>query len=231
MRTLLIFGMFALLGAPAHGQAFPPPSDALRSKPPLDWKVPIFELKDAIVRDGVAKLASNPIEGLHLGIEEVLRENIYDDLRARNPHFSLHLENRTVRQILDALCDSDSRYVWSSDGVSINVYPKVAAGDPAYLFNRLLERIIVTNIPNPDQGLTPLSKLLPNEQIGYAGIGNDPEYSKPWTATFDRVTVRQFINRLAEHVGPRSSWIWQGSRNERMFTFQEGGFQATPSIE
>jgi hypothetical protein len=192
---------------------------------------PRFDLKDAILRDGIAKLASNPIDGLHLGIEEVLRENISDDPRAQNAHFSLHLENRTVREILNALCDSDSRYVWSSDGVSINVYPKATTGDASYLFNQLLERISVTAIPNPDQGLTPLAKLLPKEQIGYAGIGNDPEYAEPWTATFERVTVRQFINEIAEHLGPRSSWIWQGSRNERMFTFQEGGFQAAPTIE
>jgi hypothetical protein len=233
MRRLLIFVLLALLGsAPGHGQTSSIQSGPVNLKPPLEQKVSHFELRDAIFREGIAELSSNPIEGLHLGFEEVLRGNINDNPRTQNPHFSLHLKNKTVREVLDILCDSDSRYVWSSDGVTINVYPKAApAPNPSYLLNYKLERITVTDIPNPDQGLTPLSKLLPNEQIGYAGVGSDPEYAKPWTVTLEHLTVRQFINRLAEHLGPRSVWIWQGSKNERMFTFQEGGFQSASTVE
>jgi hypothetical protein len=47
--------------------------------------------------------------------------------------------------------------------------------------------------------------------------------------SFEHLAVRQFVNRLAEHMGSQSSWIWQGGRDERMFTFQKGGFQARPT--
>ncbi len=232
MRRLLIFVLLALFGrAPGHGQTSSIQTGPANLKPLLEQKVSHFELSDAIFRDGIAELSSNPIEELHLGFEEVLRGNINDDPRTQNPHFSLHLKNKTVGEVLDILCDSDSRYVWSSDGVSINVYPKAAGANPSYLLNYKLERITATDIPNPDQALTPLARLLPNEQIGYAGVGSDPEYAKPWTVTFEHLTVRQFINRLAEHLGPRSVWIWQGSKNERMFTFQEGGFQSASTVE
>jgi len=229
MRGLLIFALLAL--ALASGQSSPVQDTPVRLTPPLEQRVLHFELSDAILRDGIAELSSKSIEGLHLGVEEVLREDINDGPRTRSPHFSLRLENKTLREILDALCDADSRYMWSSDGVSINVYPKAVLGNRSYLLNYELERITAIDIPNPDQGLTPLAKLLPNEQIGYAGVGNDPEYAKPWTVTFEHLTVRQYINRIAEHLGPRSSWIWQGSRKERMFTFLEGGFQSAPTIE
>jgi hypothetical protein len=193
--------------------------------PPLNQRVEHFDLNDAILRDGVAELSSNPIEGLPLGIEEILRENINDNPRTQNPHFSLHLENKTVREILDALCDSDARYMWTTDGLSISIYPRATVGNATYLLNQELERINLINVPDPDEALTPLAKLLPDEQVGYTGFG-DVQYAKPWTATFEHLTVRQLINRLAEHLGPRSAWIWQGSKRERMFAFQRGGFRS-----
>jgi hypothetical protein len=29
-------------------------------------------------------------------------------------------------------------------------------------------------------------------------------------------------------MGPRTSWVWQGGQNERMFTFLKGGFHTEP---
>jgi hypothetical protein len=201
------------------------------ARSPLEATISRFDVKDAVLRDGLSELSLKNIDDLHLGFEEIIRERIQDDPRVQSPHFSLHLRGKTVREVMDALCSSDPRYTWSIDGTSINVYPKAAAGDPAYLFNHVLQQILVSGIPNPDQALTPLAALLPREQIGYAGIGDDPEYAKPWTATFEHLTVRQFINRIAEHLGPRTSWTWQGTRGGRMFTFHEGGFLAAPAIE
>jgi hypothetical protein len=47
-----------------------------------------------------------------------------------------------------------------------------------------------------------------------------------WSTGFDHLTVRQFINRLADHMAPQTTWIWQGGKEERMFTFFKGGFHA-----
>ena len=88
----------------------------------LDRVVAHYELTDNTLSDGVAQLSRNPDVPLHLGVEEILRQNY--DPRDRSMLFSLNLENRTIRGILNALCDADRRYVWSTDGVSINVYPR-----------------------------------------------------------------------------------------------------------
>jgi hypothetical protein len=187
-------------------------------------KIDTFELKDATIREGISELSLKNVEGLHLGFEELIRDKIEDDPRTLGTHFSVHMEGRTVEQIVNALCASDPHYTWSEDGASLNVYPRSTTGDAFYLLALRIKHIEVNNIPDPDQGLTPLSKLFPEQQIGYLGSGGEDAYPQPWTAVFERLTVRQFINRIAEHMGPRTSWVWQGGKDERMFTFVKGGF-------
>jgi hypothetical protein len=191
--------------------------------PPLDRKIQHFEVTDAILREGLVELASSHTSNLHLGFEEILRNNISDSPRSRGGHFSVHLENKTIHDILDALCAADPRYTWSSEGLSINIYPSATSADSAYFLNRRLEHISFENVPDPDQALTPLAQQIRDEQIGYTQYGGDVTYAKPWTVTFQNITVRQFINRIAEHIGFQSVWIWQGSRDERMFTFGREG--------
>jgi hypothetical protein len=198
---------------------------------PLDVRVHRFDVVDAILRDGISELSLKHIEGLHLGFEEIIRSKIQEDPRSLSPHFSLHLEGKTVREIIDALCESDARYTWVEDAASINIYPRATSDDPSYLLNFRIDRMVVSDIPDPDQGLTPLSKLFPEQQVGYFGAGlGDNTYAGHWTATFEDLTVRQFINRLAEHMGPRTSWIWQGGTGERMFTFLKDGFHTSQPI-
>jgi hypothetical protein len=83
----------------------------------------------------------------------------------------------------------------------------------------------LVKIQDPDQALTVLSRQYPDEQVGYMQAGGNISYTEAWTVSFEGLTVRQFVNRLAEHIGPESSWVWQGGRDERMFTFNRGGFQ------
>jgi len=192
---------------------------------PKDVKIERFDLSDAILRDGVSELSLERIDGLHLGFEEIIRSNIQDDPWIITPHFSLHLRNKSVGEILDALCASDLRYIWSEDGDTINVYPRAINSDPSYLLNLRIDGIVLEDKPDPDQALTPLSKLFPAQQVGYFGPGlGDNTYPQLWTTTFEDLTVRQFVNRIAEHMGLRTAWIWQGGKGERMFTFVKGGF-------
>lgn len=193
---------------------------------PLDIKIPEFVVKDAILRDGISELSLKNVEGLHLGMEEIIQERIQDDPRRLTPHFSLRLEDRSVREIIDALCKLDGRYTWSEDGDSVNVYPRATEHDSSYLLNLRIAHITVKDIPDPDQALTSLWKLFPTQQVGYFGPGlADNTYSEPWTAVFEDLTVRQFANRITEHIGPRTAWTWAGGNGERMFTFFKGGFR------
>jgi hypothetical protein len=192
---------------------------------PLDVMVDRFDVTEAILRNGLSELSLKNVEGLHLGFEEIIRDKIQDDPRALSTHFSLHLQGKTVREILNELCRSDPRYSWSEDGATINVFPRATVGDPSYLLNLTIDKIGISDVPDPNQALTPLSKHFPTQQVGYAGPSlGDNAYAEPWTTAFERLTVRQFINRIAEHMGPRTSWVWQGGKNERMFTFLKGGF-------
>jgi hypothetical protein len=232
MKILSIFvsAMLAIASS-AIGQARPAEqTDHVVAKPPLDARVERFDITGGIVRDGISELSLKNVASLHLGFEELIRRKIQDDPRPESPHFSVHLQNKTVREVLDEICSSDPRYAWSEEGVSVNIYPRATTGDSSYLLNLRIDKIIVNGIPDPDQALTPLSKLFPEQQVGYAGSGlGENTYAEPWTAVFDHLTVRQFIDRIAEHMGPRTSWVWQGGKNERMFTFLKGGFHTQRS--
>jgi hypothetical protein len=226
MRTLstIIYTVMAITASTLGQSSYEHRTEQVRVST-LDVKVAHFDVDDAILRDGLSELSSKNLKGLHLGFEEILRDKIQDEVRAQSPRFSLHLQEKTVREVLDELCRLDIRYAWSQNGATINVYPRATADDTSYLLNLLIDKIVVSDISNPDQALTPLSKKFPDQYVGYfpPGLGNDT-YAEPWTATFEGLTVRQFIDRLAEHMGPETSWVWQGGKDERMFTFVKGGF-------
>ena len=228
INNIFFCGMLAS-AALVFGQAVPANKGSqVGVKRPLDVRVEHFDVTDAILRDGTSELSLKDIDGLHLGFEEIIRNKIQDDPGEQSPRFSLHLAGKTVRELLDELCKSDARYAWSEDEATINVYPRVVVGEPSYLLDLWIEKLMVNRFPDPDQALVPLSRRFPEQQVGYAGPGlGDNTYAEPWTATFDHLTVRQFVNRIAEHMGPRTSWVWQGGKDERMFTFLKGGFRTT----
>jgi hypothetical protein len=120
---------------------------------------------------------------------------------------------------------SDRRYTWSVDGSSANIYPRETVGNSSYLLNRELDSIALKNVNGPSDALATLSKLVPDEQLGIAGIGMgvNNDYPEPWNAVFNYLTVRQLMNRLSEHSGPRGGWIWSGSKGQRFFAFFERG--------
>jgi hypothetical protein len=190
----------------------------------LDYGVAHFDVTDSTLIEALSKLSLERIAGLHLGVEEILRER-FSDARDRSIRFSLNLEDATVRDIVEKLCQLDSRYTWSIDGSAINVHPRQIMNDSAYLLNREIETIALDNTSDPYDALTPLAKLFPAEQIGYAGVGGGNPYPEPWSAVFERLTVRQLMNRLVEHFGPGAGWIWSGSKDQRFFFFFQFGFQ------
>jgi hypothetical protein len=216
--------LLSIVAANSYGQTSAVISDGPSSTPGLSYKVGHFDLADATLLDALSKLSFEPITGLHLGIEEIIRGK-GSEPTDRSVRFSLNLHDVTVRDILDALCKSDDRYTWSADGPSVNVYPRQIIGNSSDLLNRELGSIAFKNINGPSDALTTLMKLLPDEQLGYAGIGVNNDYPRPWSAVFNRLTVRQLMNRLSEHSGPRGGWIWSGSIGQRFFAYFEHGFR------
>lgn len=190
----------------------------------LGDRVGLFDLIDAMVIDGLSQLSAEPISGLHLGIEEILRAR-WSDPPNQSVKFSIKLQNTTVRAILDALCERDTQYQWSADGATINVIPRDAVGDATFFLNKKIPQLQLSGVPDPEQALFSLASLLPHEQLGVASVGGDSSYARAWTTRFKDVTVRQFINRISEHIGPRGGWILSGSKDQRFFSFFKIGFR------
>jgi hypothetical protein len=226
MNKLTNLAFIAVLLSPwSFGQApAREPVVAEEASPPLDHEVAFFEVTNGSLMHGLSELSRNAGVPLHLGIEQALRERLADAADRNVRIFSVRLERKTVRDILDALCKFDPRYQWSTDGQTIDVYPVSRARDASDLLNFRIGQIKLAGIPDPGQALTPLSKQFPGEQVGYMGVGGDSSYREGWTVTFEHVSVRQFIDRITEHMGPASAWVWQGGKDARMFTFIKGGF-------
>ena len=161
---LVLFG--AVFGQTLHSDRRSPNLP----EPPLDAEVEHFDITDGILRKGISELSLKEIDGLHLGFEEALRDKLHDPID-RSVKFSLHLENKSLREILDALCQLDRRYAWSVDGATVNVYPRTMVADSSYLLNLRIDKISLNQIPDPDQALTPLSEQISSQQVGYMQMG------------------------------------------------------------
>lgn len=219
-RTFLFLALF-LTALWAHGGgAQRPRSQAGPEQKFLEANVSEFEMHDQTVVEGLWELARVPAP-FAFGFEHVLKKRFADpdipDLR-----FNLRLRNMTVREILDALCQADSRYAWSTDGVTVNVFPRSVTSDSAYLLNRKFDRFELKNATDVQNGLLAIVHQLPPpvEQIAQAQAGGDDPYpAEPWTVTYYNLTVRKVANRLAAHGGPCGIWIFGGSEDFRAFGF------------
>jgi hypothetical protein len=186
----------------------------------LDSTVPEFEMRGQTFVDGLWKLAKGPAP-FAFGFEEVLKKSLADHT-IQDPSISLELKNKTVREVLDALCQADPRFTWSMDGATVNVFPRAVSSDDAYLLNRRLERFELKNATDMQNGLLAIVQQLPPpvEQVANAQLGGDDPYPpEPWTVTYHNLTVRQVVNRLALHGGPCGIWIFGGSSEFRSFGF------------
>ena len=186
----------------------------------LNTRVTEFEMHDETVLDGLWNLARGP-SPFGFGFERVLKRRLTDS-DIPDPRFSLELKGKTIREVLNALCEADHRFTWSMDGATVNVFPRAISNDASYLLNRKLERFELKNATDVQNGLLAIVNQLPPpvEHVAEAQIGGaDPYPPEPWTVTFQNLTVRQVVNRLAAHGGRCGTWIFGGSMDFRTFGF------------
>lgn len=211
--VLVALALSAFVGS-ASAQQLKPESTG------LDAKVFHFELNNETVLDALWKLARGPVP-FGFGFEKVLKNKL-SDLDLQDPRFTFQLENKSMREILDALCQLDSRYTWSVDGATVNFFPRTILNDRSYLLNRSFPRFELQNATDVQNGLLAIVRQLPppSEQIAQAQVGGDDPYPlEPWNITLEKVTVRQVVNRLAAHGGPYGIWIFGGAKDFRSFGF------------
>jgi len=186
----------------------------------LETKVAEFELQNLTLVDGLWKLARGPAP-FGFGFEKVLKERLSDP-DIPDPLLRLQLKDKSVREIIDALCQADARYTWSIDGTTVDFFPRAVISDPSYLLNRRLAKFELKDATDVQDGLLAIVRQLPPpvEQIAQAQVGGgDPYPPEPWTVTFENLTVRQLVNRLAAHGGQCAVWIFGGARDFRAFGF------------
>ena len=193
----------------------------------LNSEISVFNLNNESIEVGLKRLASTSA-AFAMGFEHELKSKQADP-PIKDPRLTLHLTVTTVRDALDAMCHADGRYTWSTDDAFINVYPIKTQNDASYLMNRRLEKLNLKELTDIQQGLLAIVNQLPpqKEQVAIAqiGIGVDDAYPpKPWTTSYENLTVRQAINRLVRHMGERSSWAFTGSTEFRAFAFDKRGF-------
>lgn len=185
----------------------------------LEARISVFDLRDSTIFDGVARLSAEPTQ-FAFAFEYILKTR-FTDPPIPDVRFTLHLENRTVRDILEALCGYDNRYTWSLDDKTINVYPKSIVGDDSYLMNRRLPNLALRNVVNAESAMFSSVSQLPSpfEQIAFAQAGGTTGYATAWNSTFQNITMRQAMNRIASNLGPHGGWVLSGSNDFRTIGF------------
>jgi hypothetical protein len=214
---LLILLLISVANAAPNGPNSPRDSN-------LNVTVARFEVVDGTMLDALAKLSAESIP-FAFGFEQILKGKFSDPAPAE-VRFSLKMDRKSVRQIVEALCARDHRYTWSRDLDTINIYPRNVINDHDYFLNYKIDRVEVRAAPNPDQALWAIVGKLPGPKrpIGYVQMGGDQSYPEMWTATFQNLTARAAINRISAHMGPRTFWIFFGATDYQAFTFQKGVF-------
>src|SRR5467141_3984868 len=78
--TIRLVLMFLILGHCGYGQTTQIGNENQRSASSPNYRVAHFEVTDSTLIEALSKLSLEPIAGLHLGIEEILRERFSDGL-------------------------------------------------------------------------------------------------------------------------------------------------------
>lgn len=201
------------------------PHDSKESS--LELSVPALELRNETIFDGVAKLSH--FASLAVSEEIILKPKLKDK-PVPEFRFTAEIHNRTVRESLDWLTHLDNRYAWSTDGKTVNIFPRATLGDPDYLMNKEVEHIEYHEVMAPETAMFKALKSLggSHEQLAFMATGGNTNYSVPLTNVFSHVSFRDLLNALARQIGPGYGWTLGGSRDFRIVTFHSGLVTGAP---
>lgn len=198
-------------------------NDTDEVKDPFDQIVGRLDLKDETIFHAVGKLnqAFEVAFSLEMPLTPVGVGRLPDD-----PQFSAHIEGRTLREVLTWLCDLDPRFTWLRDENTVAVFPRAIQNDRAYLLNLMVPEMTFTKEKEPgDAALRVIAGLNatrpardPRLQLAVLNIGN-LIYSQPFSGTYRSLTIRQILNRIAQHLGPTHGWVFTGTDEFNLLQF------------
>jgi len=182
---------------------------------PFHQKLSSVELNDESIFDAIARV--NQATNISISIEGILPAKG----TVENPKFRAKMDGATVSEVLSWLCKLDTRYSWTRDGNMANIFPSAMRDNPKYFFNRKLHELHFQNILQSDDAAITIVHQLgdPSEHLYFLGVGGTQSFSKPWSATFHDITVREGLNRIAEQLGPTYGWQIGGHEGMRLIMF------------
>jgi hypothetical protein len=220
MRAFIIFGILqALWLVSAQAQAQTQERSSIPADP-FEMRVPSIQLTDQSIVDGVASLSRST--NIAYSVEFPLGPTI----STAAPPLKLitaAIPQASVRQMLDELCNLDPTFTWMRRGNDANILPRDLANDPRYLLNRSLESVRLSEVQSAQQAVVSMVDQLsgPREQIAILQSGVALNFAQPWTERLHNITVREFLDEVARHLGPTYGWQFGGATDFRVITFHQ----------
>ncbi len=189
-----------------------------RASDPLEQRVPRLKLEDEPLLTGIARLNTLTKD---VGFSVELIPGTPTSAPPPSPKFTAQIEGAAVQEVLDWLCGLDRRYAWARDGNMVNVFPRAIMHDTNYFLNRKLTNLVLHEVSKPMDAVSKATRPIsrPGETlVSWQGIH---DFSKPWTASFTNISVREALNRIAQQLGPGYGWLVAGNPEVRIFSFHQ----------
>ncbi len=183
---------------------------------PLQRKVESLALQGEYFVDGIAKL--NSLEK-DVGFTIEFLSGTKNSPPHPDPMLTARVADATVRDVLNWLCQLDPRYTWKRDGNMVNFIPRDALRDPNYLFNRILPSLSFVKLLRATDGLEPIFKPICKTGESVISLTDPGNFSKPWSAEFQTISVRDALDRLATQLGPGHGWMVYGNHQTKIISF------------
>jgi len=99
--------------------------------------------------------------------------------------------------------------------------PREKLNDPKYIFNRRLSKLTFADSASADDTLRTIFQPVSDDGESVIQLSAIGKFPKPWSATFESITVRDALNRVAENLGPGHGWMATGNEKTRLISFYE----------
>jgi hypothetical protein len=200
-------------------------AQATEASDPFDRITSTFQLDQQTMFEAIARL--NESTGIVVSVERVLGTEGEGPV---DPKFTATIGGGKPASILDEICDLDGQYSWARDGNVVNIFPRRSVKDRAYLFNRKIPVLKLKDAADaPSAAIDAVHALSgPPAQLIVLILGN-LDFEKPWTTTIGDLSLRQAINRIAEHLCVTCGWQLSGTDTTPTIVFYRR-LQASPPM-
>lgn len=185
-------------------------------------RVPSVDLSKQTVIDGVA-LLSQTTAHVAFAIEFPLGQTISASAPPLRT-FDATIAADTLTGALNSLCNLDSTFSWQPIGHTVNVFPSALTKDSSYLFNKEIDSLEIKAVADAQEAIFAVVAQVPvqKQQIAVLQAGPSLRFAKPWTVSYNNISVREAFDKIAEQLGPTYGWQFSGAADFRVIRFHQG---------